>query len=85
MLIIDDVLLFPIKGIFWIFRELHKAGQEELATEAEAITEELSEIYMMLETGRITEDEFDTREKELLDRLDEIQERGTLIQEDRGA
>jgi hypothetical protein len=36
---------------------------------------------MMLETGRITEDEFDTREKELLDRLDEIQERGSLIED----
>jgi len=32
---------------------------------------------MMLETGKITEAEFDAREKELLDRLDEIQERGT--------
>lgn len=83
MLLLDDILLFPIKGIFWIFRELHKAAQEELATEAETITEELSELYMMLETGRITEDEFDAREKELLDRLDEIQERGTLIEEDR--
>jgi hypothetical protein len=77
MLILDDILLFPIKGIFWIFRELHKAAEEELATEGEAITQELSELYMMLETGRITEDEFDAREKELLDRLDEIQERGT--------
>jgi len=83
MLIIDDILLSPIKGIFWIFRELHKAAQEELATEAETITQELSELYMMLETGRITEEEFDAREKELLDRLDEIQERGTLIEEDR--
>jgi hypothetical protein len=29
----------------------------------------------MLETGKITESEFDNREKELLDRLDEIQDR----------
>jgi hypothetical protein len=81
MLIIDDILLFPIKSIFWMFREIHNAAQEELVSEAEAITAELSELYMMLETGRITEDEFDTREKELLDRLDEIQERGSLIEE----
>jgi hypothetical protein len=83
MLILDDILLFPIKSILWIFREIHNAAQQELATEAETITAELSELYMMLETGRITEDEFDTREKELLDRLDEIQERGSLIEEDR--
>jgi hypothetical protein len=81
MLIIDDILLFPIKSIFWMFREIHNAAQQELASEAEAITAELSELYMMLETGRITEDEFDTREKQLLDQLDQIQERGSLIKE----
>jgi len=83
MFLLDDILLFPIKSIFWLFRELHNAAQEELASEAEAITTELSELYMMLETGRITEEEFDAREKELLDRLDEIQERGSLIEEDK--
>jgi hypothetical protein len=31
---------------------------------------------MMLETGRITEQEFDKRESEILDRLDAIQENG---------
>jgi len=83
MLIIDDILMFPIKSILWMFREIHNAAQQELATEAETITAELGELYMMLETGRITEDEFDSQEKELLDRLDEIQERGSLVEEDR--
>jgi len=82
MLIIDDILLFPIKSILWIFREIHNAAQEDLASEAEAITTELSELYMMLETGRITEDEFDAREKELLDRLDKIQEQGTRTEDE---
>jgi hypothetical protein len=65
-----------------MFREIHNAAQQELATETEAISAELSELYMMLETGRITEAEFNVREKELLDRLDEIQERGSLIEEE---
>ena len=82
MLIIDNVLLFPVRSIIWIFRELHNAAQQELANEAEAIIAELSELYMMLETGRITEVEFDAREKELLDRLDEIHERKTRIEEE---
>jgi len=82
MLIIDDILLFPIKSILWMFREIHNAAQQELATEAEAITAELSELYMMLETGRITEDEFDAREKKLLDRLDKIQEQGTRTEDE---
>ena len=82
MLIIDDILLSPINGILWIFRELYNTVQQELVNEGEAITNELSELYMMLETEKISEAEFDVREKELLDRLDEIQERGTTIEDD---
>jgi len=75
MLIIDDILLSPVRGILWIFREMYNAAQEELVNEADSITAELSELYMMLETEKITESEFDTLEKKLLDRLDEIQDR----------
>ena len=82
MLIIDDIVFFPIHSILWIFRELYNSVQQELVNEGEAITTELSELYMMLETGKITEAEFDAREKELLDRLDEIQERGTRIEDE---
>ena len=82
MLIIDDILLFPVRSILWVFREMFNAAQQELSNEAESITAELSELYMMLETGKITEPEFDAREKELLDRLDEIQERGTRVEDE---
>ncbi|MFH1156632.1 MAG: gas vesicle protein GvpG [Pseudomonadota bacterium] len=79
MLLVDDILLFPMRSILWIFRELHNSVQQEMANEAESITAELSDLYMMLETERITEDEFDAREKQLLDRLEIIQERNTRI------
>jgi hypothetical protein len=82
MLIIDDLLLFPVRSILWTFREIYNAAQEEQANEAEAITAELSELYMMLETGKITETEFDTREKTLLDRLDGIKERETDLEDE---
>ena len=72
MFLIDDILLSPL---LWIAREVHKAAEEELANESETIKADLSELYLMLETGRITEEEFDAREKKLLDRLDEISER----------
>lgn len=75
MFILDDILLFPARSLMWIFREIHNAAKEEMVVDAEAITQELSELYMMLETGRITEAEFDAREKELLDRLDKIKDR----------
>jgi len=73
MFLVDDLLLCPIKGILWVFREIRDAAQQEKAGEGESITAALSELYMQLETGRITEAEFDAREKVLLDRLDRWQ------------
>lgn len=73
MLVIDDILLFPFRGLMFVFREIQNAAQEEVAGDAEAIRTELRELYMMLETRRIAEEEFDTRERELLDRLEEVE------------
>ncbi|MFH0789823.1 MAG: gas vesicle protein GvpG [Pseudomonadota bacterium] len=74
MFIVDDILISPFKGITWIFKEILNAAQEEQAGEADRITAQLSEFYMMLETGKISEEEFDAAEKVLLDRLDVIKE-----------
>ena len=74
MLLVDDILAAPFHGLFWIFRELHNAVQEDAVNEVENITQQLSELYMMLETGKITEAEFDEREAVLLDRLDALED-----------
>jgi hypothetical protein len=91
MLLVDDILFFPVHSIMWIFREISKIAHEELAGEAQSITEGLRLLYMQLETGRITEQQFDAEEKLLLDRLDaidrrledegEIEESGTVTTE----
>jgi hypothetical protein len=73
MFLIDDLLLAPAKGVLWVFKEIHEAAQQELAGESDAITASLTELYMKLDTGQITEVEFDAQEKVLLDRLDRIQ------------
>ncbi|MBI1991115.1 MAG: gas vesicle protein GvpG, partial [Betaproteobacteria bacterium] len=39
------------------------------------VTRSLSELYMKLETGAITEEQFAAEEKQLLDWLDEIERR----------
>ena len=75
MLLVDDILFFPVTSIFWIFREVGKIAHDELAGEAQSITEQLRLLYMQLETGRITETQFDAEEKLLLDRLDAINSR----------
>jgi len=73
MLLVDDILLSPIKGLFYIFKQIHNAAEDELLNE-EGVSAQLSELYMMLETGKITEEEFNTQESALLDRLDQIEE-----------
>jgi len=73
MFLVDDLLLFPMKGLLWVFREIRDAAEQERAGEGESITAALTELYMQLETGQITETEFDAREKVLLDRLDRLQ------------
>lgn len=73
MFLIDDLLMSPVKGVLWVFKEIHDAAEQELAGEGEAITAALSELYMKLETGQLTEAEFDAQEKVLLDRLDRLQ------------
>lgn len=72
MLLVDDILFAPVRGLFWIFREIHLAAQEEQAGEADRIRAELCQLYLMLESGRITEEEFEAREKACLDRLDRL-------------
>jgi Gas vesicle protein G len=73
VILVDDILLAPFHGLLWIFAEIHRAAQEEMVGDAESITAELSTLYMRLETGKITEQEFAEQEKVLLDRLDKIQ------------
>ena len=73
MFLVDDLLMAPAKGLLWVFKEIHDAAQQELAGEGEAVTAALSELYQKLESGRLTEAEFDAQEKVLLDRLDRLQ------------
>lgn len=73
MVIVDDILLFPMRGLLFVFQEIHKAVQQEFKNEAEAIRGELSRLYLLLESGQLTEAQFDESEKKLLDRLDELE------------
>ena len=73
MLLVDDLLFSPVRGILWIFREIHNAAREEMANEPESISQQLRNLYMQLETNAISEQQFETQEKVLLDRLDEIE------------
>lgn len=70
MFLLDKLLTTPLR---WIAKEINEAVQKEKAGESGAVTQSLSELYVRLETGKMTEEEFEAEEKQLLDRLDAIE------------
>jgi hypothetical protein len=78
----DDIVLFPVKSLLSLFREIYNAAVQEIAEEADSIRAELGELYQQLEAGTLDEEAFDAIERELLDRLDAIEARATEDDED---
>lgn len=74
MFLIDDILLAPIRGIHFIASSIHDAAQEEVENEKRVLRDELNDLYMELETGNLSEEEFEAREEEILNRLDELEQ-----------
>lgn len=72
MLLIDDLLMAPFKGLLFILREVKKAADEEQAGDERATMAELSGLHRALEDGQLTEAAFDAQETRLLERLDWI-------------
>lgn len=75
MLIVDDLLAAPIKGLIWVFEEIHKSASAEQHARRDEIMAALSALYRALEQGDITDDDFDARELALLDELDALDAR----------
>jgi len=69
--LLDDILFAPIKAIQSLAKTVHEQATEELLDE-DRVRRELRELYMSLETGRVTEEEFEARESRLVERLEEI-------------
>jgi hypothetical protein len=78
----DDIVLFPVKSLLSLFREIYNAAVQEMAEEADSIRAELGQLYQSLEAGTLDEAAFDAREQELLDRLDAIDARNEDDEED---
>ena len=70
--LLDDILLAPLKGIIWVAEKIQESAEKELL-DAEQVKRDLTELYMRLETGQITEEEFTTQEDELVERLEAIE------------
>jgi len=72
--LLDDILLAPIKGIKWVAEKLQDVADRELY-DPDKIREELMSLQAKLDMGDIGEEEYQQREKDLLERMTEIQQR----------
>ena len=70
MFIIDDLLLTPLKMFTNIIEQIRDMAENELYGE-DKIKEELVNLQMMLETGEITEEQYNKEEDILMKRLEE--------------
>jgi hypothetical protein len=72
MLLIDDLLMAPVRGLLFVVREIAKAAEEESAADERTVMAELAALHRALDSGQLSEDAFDTREAELLEQLDRL-------------
>ncbi len=71
MFLIDSILLAPLKGVIWMGQKLGDMAQKELSDKGR-IKEELMRLQLQFELDEISRQEYNKKEKELLDRLDAI-------------
>ena len=66
--------LAPVRGVMWTVGQVLDAGERD---QVDGIHRELLELEQALQDGSITEEEFDDREDESIDQLDQISLRET--------
>lgn len=62
----------PFRGLVRVFEEIADRAEQELYNE-DAVKAELMAIYKQLEAGTMSEEEFEKREAELVERLEAIE------------
>jgi len=69
MLIIDDLLLLPFQMLWKIFEGVKDEADKELYPDEEQCKEKLLTLQMALETGQITEEDYEAEEGKIMERL----------------
>ncbi|MFL5692857.1 MAG: gas vesicle protein GvpG [Ktedonobacteraceae bacterium] len=74
MFILDDLLIgLPAKGLLGIVKKIAELAETELTDESK-IREELLLLQTLYETDQITDEEYQEKEAELLERLTMVRE-----------
>lgn len=76
MFLLDDILLAPVNGLVWLAQKIDEVVKKETSDDGR-IKEKLMELQLKFELDEITEEEYNKKEKELLERLDALQIRET--------
>lgn len=73
MLLIDDILFGPLKGVIFLANKINEVIEKETSDEG-AIKERLMALQLKFEMDEIDEEEYDKREDELLKTLERIRD-----------
>ncbi|MDP3023945.1 MAG: gas vesicle protein GvpG [candidate division Zixibacteria bacterium] len=73
MLLIDDILLLPYKGLVGIFEKIHEMAKKEVSDEKYTL-EKLMELQLRYELDEISEEEYEKEEAKLQTKLNAIRE-----------
>jgi len=68
---VDDIMLSPLTFVTWLGEKLHEAAMQEMTDESK-VQEELLELQLLYEIGDISDQEYEQREAELLQRLEDM-------------
>ena len=71
MLLIDDILFAPLKGVIFLANKINEVIEKETSDEG-AVKERLMALQLKFEMDEIDEEEYDKREDELLKTLERI-------------
>lgn len=69
--LLDDILFAPVNGVVWLAEQIKEAAEADMF-DGSKIRESLLALQMKLELEEITEEEYQERETELMERMDEI-------------
>jgi uncharacterized membrane protein len=73
MLLIDDILLLPYKGLVGIFEKIHEMAKKEVS-DGKYTLEKLMELQLRYELEEISEEEYNKEEAKLQAKLNAIRE-----------
>jgi Gas vesicle protein G len=78
VLLIDDLLAAPFRGLMFVLSEINKAVEAEQEAEERRIMSDLAGLHRRLDEDQITEAEFEAEEQALLSRLDRLHGEGEV-------